>query len=186
VSKAVERILGEIADLSAKDRGALLDRLARAEDRANTSGRRAAARFSVGDLEGPADYVIVFDGGSHGNPGPGYGSYAVARRGQKKPRLTRLDFGPDMTNNEAEYEALIAALEGLASEIRASGVSPGESTVEIRGDSTLVIRQVEGSWKAKAPRMLALRDRARQLLGGFGGHRLVIQPRSESVRVLGH
>ena len=182
----MERILADVADLTAKERAALLERLASEGDSATRSGAGAGVRFSAGDLDGPADYTIVFDGGSQGNPGPGYGSYAVVRRGRKKPRLTRLDFGRQMTNNEAEYEALIAALEGLASEIEADRSAPGNSTVEIRGDSTLVVRQVEGSWKTKSPRMRVLRNRVRELLAGFGGHRLVTQGREESVRVLGH
>jgi ribonuclease HI len=181
VSKAVDEIMAQIDGLTEKDRAAVLDRLN--AQAARTVGR---TRFEAADLDGPADYTIVFDGGSHGNPGPGYGSYAITRRRRKKPSLTRLDFGPRMTNNEAEYKALIAALGGLAAEIKARGESPADRTVEIRGDSTLVIRQVEGSWRAKDSRMRALRDQARRLVSRFGGHRFVIQPRSESVRILGH
>jgi ribonuclease HI len=186
MSKAVDRILAEIAGLPPKERTALLERLAGDGSAAAGSADGATVHFATGDLKGPADYRIVFDGGSHGNPGPGYGSYAVTRRGEKKPRLTRLDFGRAMTNNEAEYEALIAALEGLAAEIEGAGSNAGRKTLEIRGDSTLVLRQVEGSWRTKNARMRALRNRARELLARFGSHRLVLQGREESVRVLGH
>ncbi|TET55325.1 MAG: ribonuclease HI family protein [Anaerolineales bacterium] len=186
MSNDVERILAQIADLSTQEKTTLFERLESEGGAATGSGNGAPQRFAVGDLNGPADYVIVFDGGSHGNPGPGYGSYAVAPKGAKKPGLTRLDFDRRMTNNEAEYEALIAALEGLSGEIEAGGQKAAEKTIEIRGDSTLAIRQIEGSWKTKNSRMRALRNRARELLADFGGHRLVIQGRAESVRVLGH
>ena len=35
---------------------------------------------ALADFEGAPDYVVVFDGGSEGNPGFGYGSYAVITR----------------------------------------------------------------------------------------------------------
>ena len=81
---------------------------------------------------------------------------------------------------------MIAGLQGLAERVEAAGRSPNEFTVEVRGDSALVLRQVEGVWKAKDDRMRLLRNQARQLLGKFKAHALVLQGREESVRVLGH
>ena len=137
-------------------------------------------------LEGEVDYTIIFDGGSQGNPGPGYGSYALVRECDQKQEIVRLDFGRQMTNNEAEYEALIVALEGLVERVQAAGLSPEELTVQIRGDSALVIRQVEGTWKARDERMRMRRNRVRGLLAAFKTCRLVLQRREETVRVLGH
>ena len=61
-----------------------------------------------------------------------------------------------------------------------------EVTREVRGDSALAIHQVEGTWQTKDDRMRSLRNQARELLARFKGHRLVLQGREESVRVLGH
>ena len=58
--------------------------------------------------------------------------------------------------------------------------------MEVRGDSALVLRQADGTWKAKDDRMRALRNRVRELLACFKGYRLVLQGREESVRLLGH
>jgi ribonuclease HI len=91
-----------------------------------------------------------------------------------------------MTNNEAEYETLIVALEDLLSKLSHDGQRPGEFSVEIRGDSRLVIDQVTGRWKARDPRMARYRDRVRNLLERFGKVRLVQQPRARSVAILGH
>ena len=55
-----------------------------------------------------ADYTIIFDGGSRGNPGEGYGSYELRTRAERQ--IERLTFGDHVTNNEAEYRTLIAAL----------------------------------------------------------------------------
>ena len=150
-----------------------------------------------------AKWVLVFDGGSRGNPGPGYGSYALigpagsaelAELAEPSALSTesaevdvvRLDFGARMTSNEAEYDTLIAALEDLIARITEMGRSPADFSVEVRGDSRLIINQVSGAWKARDERMRARRDRVRELLRRFGSYELRLQPRRESVRLLGH
>jgi ribonuclease HI len=132
------------------------------------------------------DYVLIFDGGSRGNPGWGYGSYALIRAQDGAQRLERLKLGDGYTNNEAEYDTLVAGLKDLVSRIEDAGRQPQEFNVEVRGDSALVINQVQGRWKAAEPRMVERRDRCRALLRRFGAVRLKAQPREESVRILGH
>jgi ribonuclease HI len=133
-----------------------------------------------------ADYTIVFDGGSRGNPGQGYGSYALTRNQDGKLRRRRLRFGDLVTSNQAEYQALIAALEDLIGTVLKAGRSPKDFSVEIRGDSRLVLRQLDGSWKTKSLNLMPLRDRAEELLAELGSYELTWQPREESVKVLGH
>jgi ribonuclease HI len=186
VSDSVERILAAIAALSEGERARLFERLAREEESPPASQTDAPSHFLDDDWEGPADYTLIFDGGSRGNPGPGYGSYALVHARDGKQGLVRLDFGRQMTNNEAEYETLIAGLRGLTERIEAAGQSPVEFTLETRGDSALVVRQVEGTWQTKDDRMRSLCNQARELLARFKSHRLVLQGREESVRVLGH
>lgn len=123
--------------------------------------------------------LLIFDGGSRGNPGMGYGSYATTI--DNKTTITRLEFGNDVTNNEAEYDTLITALETLVRQHEAEQIA-----LEVRGDSQLVIYQVLGKWKARDARMRARRDKVRDLLRHFKSFRLVLQPREDSKRVLGH
>lgn len=130
-------------------------------------------------------YVLVFDGGSRGNPGRSYGSFRMERRGGPRSRPVRLDFGSG-TNNQAEYQALIAGLHALLDHLRADGVVSQQVQLEVRGDSLLVLRQVEGVWKTKEPRLRPLRDEAAELLGRFGRVELRHQPRRRSVAILGH
>lgn len=186
MSDNVERILTAIAALSEEERAALFARLASEVGFPPSPQTVMPLHFVADEVEGRADYTIIFDGGSQGNPGPGYGSYALVRERDGKRRLVRLDFGRQMTNNEAEYEALIAGLQGLIERIEAAGRSPGDFTVEVRGDSALVMHQVEGTWKAKDDRMRLLRNRVRELLARFKAHRLVLQGREETVGALGH
>lgn len=129
--------------------------------------------------------AIIFDGGSRGNPGEGYGSYQLRWPGAQ-PQVVRLRFGNHMTNNEAEYDTLIAALEAVLKRLVDSGAAPGTAQLDVRGDSLLVINQVMGEWKCKDARMEQRRDRVRALLKQFGAWSLAHHDRANSVRALGH
>ncbi len=195
MSDAVQKLADQIARLRPEDRQRLFEILAsRGELPPPEPQAQAAATAPVGKTARPAapgrqkgpDYLIVFDGGSRGNPGQGYGSYALTRLQDGARRLERLEFGGGYTNNEAEYDTLIAALQDLVQRIEEAGRRPEEFSLEIRGDSALVINQLQGRWKAKEARMAERRDRGRELLRRFGSVTLKAHPRAESVRVLGH
>ena len=128
---------------------------------------------------------VIFDGGSRGNPGQGYGSYALRWPGQPE-QIVRLRFGDRVTNNEAEYDTLIAALEAILQRLEDGGADPSTARVEVRGDSLLVVNQVTGQWEAKEPRLQLRRDRARDLFERFGQWQLLHHTRDHSVKTLGH
>lgn len=136
--------------------------------------------------------TLVFDGGSRGNPGEGYGSYLLnfgdgPNLGPgKASRVARLRLGDRMTNNEAEYDTLIAALESLLADLQQAGENPQDFALEVRGDSQLVMRQIKGEWRAHEPRLAQRRDRVRRLLSRFACYKLVHQPRAASLALLGH
>lgn len=178
---SVQSLLEAIAALSEAERQNLLSRL-REIYGVPPPARQMGLGLAEDELTGPADFLIVFDGGSRGNPGAGYGSYAVFD-GTRPGQVQRLEFREPMTNNEAEYHTLIAGLAALADRL---GGAAGQRSLEVRGDSQLVIQQVLGNWKAKDERMRELRDRVRAGLRRFRKWRLVPQPREDSVRVLGH
>lgn len=136
--------------------------------------------------QAPEDPIqIVFDGGSKGNPGEGYGSYALRWPGEE-PVTVRLRFGGGVTNNEAEYDTLISALEAVLKRLHDAGADPASARLDVRGDSLLVINQVLGEWKVKDERMGRRRDRVRALLKRFGQWKLTHHGREHSVRALGH
>ena len=131
-----------------------------------------------------ADYTIIFDGGSRGNPGEGYGSYELRTRAGRQ--IERLIFGNHVTNNEAEYQTLIAALGDVLNRLAASGADPKTCTLAVRGDSQLVIFQVTGKWKVKTPHIRPLHAEATALLARFKRADVQWHPRALSVRTLGH
>ncbi len=154
---------------------------------------RAAAEASPGIATQPTEashedvavdripITLVFDGGSIGNPGQGYGSYQLTVRGKTEPPK-RLNFGEDYTNNEAEYDTLIAALEAIVRRAK----DPKRVQLDIKGDSQLVIKQITGAWKIREPRMQERVRRVHALLSQLGGWRATWHERSKSVDALGH
>ncbi len=188
--KAVDEVLVAISALSEAEKRELFQELSAIEGFPDSSGlseaRKPTLAFDAGQLEDQPDYVLVFDGGSLGNPGPGYGSYALIRTSDGRKRVVRLDFSGQMTSNEAEYDTLIAGLSDLIQRLTEANQSPSEFSIEVRGDSSLVTNQVSGVWKARDERMRARRNQVRELLGRFAAYGLRLQPRQESVRILGH
>ncbi len=128
---------------------------------------------------------LIFDGGSRGNPGPAYGSYRIKLGSKQARNPVRLSLGRG-TNNEAEYQTLIQALQDLLAEFSREKIDPGDVHLKVCGDSQLVIRQLKGEWKAKDARMRALRDEVWDLGEGFASIEYLHQPRWRSVEALGH
>jgi ribonuclease HI len=189
MSHSVAQLLAQIEDLSQDERGQLFDQLTKTYQFPSPNQvpqQKLPLSTPEEALGKQTDYVIIFDGGSKGNPGPGYGSYALRRSSDGKEQIVRIDFEREMTNNEAEYESLIEALRGLIERIERADRSPEDFDLEVRGDSALVLNQVRGNWKAKDDRMRDLRDQARILLSRFKDWQLVHHDREESVRILGH
>ena len=101
--------------------------------------------------------VIYTDGGARGNPGPA-GAGAVVYSGKKKVADVS-EFLGIRTNNWAEYEALILALEAAR---EALGSPVGE--VAVRMDSELIIRQMNGQYKVKHPDLKEKYQRVKRLI----------------------
>ncbi len=64
-----------------------------------------------------------------------------------------------MTNNEAEYHALIEGLKAVR--------EWEPDRLEVYLDSKLVVEQINGRWKIKAPELQSLHRRAAELLQDF-------------------
>jgi ribonuclease HI len=115
---------------------------------------------------------VYFDGAARGNPGPAaIGWVIVTGDGIAAEGGKRIGTA---TNNRAEYEALIAALE-VAAEY-------GFDEVEIRGDSELIVKQVRGEYDTNDPDLRERRVRVRELLSGFEEWSLSHVPREINER----
>jgi ribonuclease HI len=100
--------------------------------------------------------------------------------------VERREFGDGVTNNEAEYRTLVAALDDLKRTIVNAGRDPRQYRVLAVGDSQLVINQLNGLWKVKHETLRPLVVTAKTLIAAFGEVRLRWHPRARSVATLGH
>jgi ribonuclease HI len=105
----------------------------------------------------PAHYLIAHsDGGARGNPGPA--AYGVVIQDQSGHKVaTRSEYLGHQTNNFAEYQGLIAALE--------YAIEHGPKALKVVSDSELLVRQIKGIYKVKNAVLKDLHARAKELIG---------------------
>jgi len=116
-------------------------------------------------------WVLYIDGGARGNPGPaGAGAVLFDGTGRKIAGM-RWPLGR-VTNNEAEYEGLIRGLE--------MALTAGARRLEVRSDSELVVKQMLGEYKVKAPHLRKAVMKARTLLASFAETAFKSVPRGEN------
>ena len=131
--------------------------------------------------------TIHFDGGCNPNPGFGYGSYRVqSNRAELNNLESRIQFGGNMTNNQAEYLACIAALEWLKEKLTETRLNPKDIAITVMSDSDLLVQQVNRTWKCKNPVIVALRDRIWALLKHLGQVEVKWNSRNVNVQIFGH
>jgi ribonuclease HI len=115
------------------------------------------------------------DGGARGNPGPG-GIGVIVRDDEKILTQYSAKIGKFVTNNIAEYEALIKALE------LASKFTDDELTCVL--DSELVVNQLLGKYKVKNQNLLPLFLKAQKLQENFKKIKYVHVHREDKFQVL--
>jgi ribonuclease HI len=95
--------------------------------------------------------IIYTDGASRGNPGKA--SVGIVFCNEKGDIIKRhSDFlGEDITNNEAEYRAVILALKKFKALFGKNLAQKSE--IEIRSDSELLVKQLEGKYKLLNPKI---------------------------------
>ena len=115
-------------------------------------------------------YLMYADGASRGNPGPAsIGAVLYDTDGETVAEVSEV-IG-ETTNNVAEYRALIAGLE--------AAIQLGVTRIQVRLDSLLLVRQIRGEYRVKAPGLIPLHRRVRLLVKDDGGHYFQI-PRGRS------
>lgn len=106
----------------------------------------------------PASWQLYTDGASKGNPGPaGAGWILLNERDSILVKDSK--FLGVATNNEAEYEALILGLK--------NALSLRVQEIKIYMDSELLVRQLNGLYRVKNPRLAVLFHQVQDLLRNF-------------------
>jgi ribonuclease HI len=121
----------------------------------SNASRHSGSLFDVRENP-PSRYLVAHsDGGARGNPGPaGYGVVIQDEAGRKVAALS--EYLGHQTNNFAEYQGMIAALE--------YAIKHGPKALKLISDSELLVRQIKGIYKVKNAVLQDLHARAKQLI----------------------
>ena len=103
---------------------------------------------------------IHTDGASRGNPGEA--AYAFTIQGQGMTTIEEAGLLGNLTNNKAEYKALIKALE------RALSLGTHHSLM-IYSDSELMVKQMSGEYRVKNAELIDLYSDAKDIVNQFQG-----------------
>ena len=115
--------------------------------------------------------MVFSDGGARGNPGPAAAAFLVlSENGQVLAANSR--YLGLRTNNQAEYEALIAALQFAAT------VNAEEVICHL--DSELVAKQLTGEYTVRNSELRKLWRKTQELNRGFKNVRFISVPRTNS------
>ena len=102
------------------------------------------------------DILKIFtDGASRGNPGKSSWAFAFYKNDEEDCVYHEAKYMGEGTNNKAEYEAIIHALD------KASGYT--RKKVEVYSDSELVIKQINGDYRVKKDHLKEKLDKVLQL-----------------------
>ena len=103
--------------------------------------------------------IINTDGGSRGNPGPGAIGIIIRREENVLEKFSQMIKGK-VTNNVAEYVALIRALEIVLQDYE-------DKEITCCLDSELIIKQLLGEYRVKSPTLLKLFLKVQELQDQF-------------------
>jgi ribonuclease HI len=116
--------------------------------------------------------TIFTDGAARGNPGPA--SIGIIIKNEQGKIIASVSQRINTTtNNQAEYMAVVTALEKT--------ISMGVRQVDLYSDSELVVRQINGSYRVKKDTLKPLYQRAKQLQNSLEGFTITHIPREQNI-----
>ena len=115
--------------------------------------------------------ILQSDGASRGNPGPS-GAGAVLRDPNGAIVREISQYLGLATNNQAEYLALILALE--------AAIGVGATHLDLRLDSELLVKQLRGEYRVRSPQLQPLFEQAQRLLRRIGSVSIRHVPREQN------
>ena len=120
-------------------------------------------------------YYLFTDGASRNNPGPAAAGVVLKEEGGKVVAEKRQVLG-EMTNNEAEYRALLLGL--LTAKAK---VGKGDELTVLM-DSELVVSQIKRTYKIKAPHLKELLQQVWEAQKNFPKISFQLIPRAKNER----
>ena len=121
--------------------------------------------------------IVNIDGASRGNPGPASAGLVICDRAANKVIHEAGYLLGQSTNNVAEYNGLLKALEVLTVMEREPG-----TIIHIHSDSQLMVRQITGEYRVKSADLQPLVAKAQMMLRKLGTWKIFHVPREENRR----
>lgn len=115
--------------------------------------------------------TLYTDGAARGNPGPA-GAGWVIKNDQGSVLAESCHYLGELTNNQAEYRALLLALEEAS--------KFGAETLQLFADSELMVKQIKGEYKVKNEGLRSLFRQAVLTLSKFRGYTIHYIPREKN------
>jgi len=112
------------------------------------------------------------DGASKGNPGPSAFGYSIEKDNVVLEEY--FEYIGETTNNSAEYRAFIAVLKRMK--------ELGATEVTIYSDSELAVKQINGLYKVKSPKLKPLFLEVMELTHTFKSFQVMHIPREYNTR----
>ena len=114
--------------------------------------------------------TIYTDGASRGNPGPAAVGAVIRDENKTLAEIShRIGFA---TNNQAEYIAIIIALE--------KAIKLGIKHVTLKADSQLVVQQLKGKYRVKKAALKPLYQQVKQLTSSLESFAIAYIPREQN------
>jgi ribonuclease HI len=118
-----------------------------------------------------SEWIAQIDGASRGNPGPAAAAVVITTEdGNSVASFAR--YLGRTTNNFAEYQALLAALQ--------YGIQHQQRRLRVRSDSELLVRQILGSYKVRNNGLRPLHQHALELIRAFEAFSINHVPREQN------
>ncbi|MEK7310251.1 MAG: ribonuclease HI family protein [Planctomycetota bacterium] len=134
-----------------------------------------------------AKIEVYIDGASRGNPGPSAVGIFI-RESSGKEIVRRGEYIGEVTNNVAEYTALIRALKYLLDHPEIIGtplrlrkkLTTAARGITIYSDSELLVKQIKGDYRIRSENLIPLSIEARGLLKKIPAVEFNLIPREEN------
>jgi len=104
-------------------------------------------------------YILRFDGGARGNPGTAGAGMALFDDTGQEIWCGWKFLGQSMSNNQAEYYAVVLGMQ--------CALSLGVKRIECQGDSQLIVKQLNGQYKVKNEGLRKLWEASQTIIREF-------------------
>ena len=115
--------------------------------------------------------IIYTDGAARGNPGPAGAGWVISDP-KGDPLAENKKYLGELTNNQAEYQALLLAIQ--------EAQKMGAKKLALHADSELMVRQIKGEYKVKNEGLKPLFKEALLILSKFEGYSIAYIPREKN------